>query len=87
MHDECTIKSLCAAKLLCRFLYKDEKLEQLVLEFKKHKRFWYPEVDVSKLNDRIFELKNEGWIVVSIIPNSNWLGVVKSYSILLQNNS
>jgi hypothetical protein len=42
------------------FLSKDEKLEQIVFEFKKHKRFWYPEVDVLKLNDRIFELKQEG---------------------------
>ena len=62
-------------------------MEQIVLEFKKQKRFWYPEVDVSKLNDRIFELKQEGWRVTSLTPNSNWLGVVKSYSILLQSDS
>lgn len=69
------------------FLSKDTKLQQIVVEFKKLKRFWYPEVDTSKLNDRIFELKNEGWSVLSITPNSNWQGVVKSYSILLQSDT
>jgi len=61
-------------------------LQQIVVEFKKHKRFWYPEVDVSKLNDRIFELNSEGWTVISLTPNSNWNGIIKSYSILLQSD-
>lgn len=59
-------------------------MEQVVIEFKKQKSFWFRELDVSKLNDRIFELKKDGWEVKSISPNSNFLGVVKSYSLLLQ---
>ncbi len=58
---------------------------QRVLEFKKL-NFWSSKLDISKLNEKIFQLNNDGWVLTSLISNTHFLGGVASYTLLLEKN-
>lgn len=48
------------------------------------KGFWTSRVDFDGLNELIFKLNSEGWIVQSMVPNTSFAGTVTSYSLLLE---
>ncbi len=56
---------------------------QRVIEFKKH-GFFSNQVQVDLLNDKIFQLNKDGWVIKSITPNSNFLGKVMSYTLWVE---
>lgn len=56
---------------------------QKIVEFSR-KNFWTSRVDLTWLNEEIFKLNNEGWVVKSMTPNTSFFGVVTSYSLLLE---
>ncbi len=58
---------------------------QRTLEFRKL-NFWSSGLDISKLNEKIFQLNNDGWVVISLISNTNFLGKVASYTLLIEKN-
>lgn len=56
---------------------------QRVIEFKK-KNFWSSKMDINVLNEKISALNNDGWVIKSITPNSTFIGIVTSYTLLVE---
>jgi len=56
---------------------------QKIIVFKKHD-FWTNQPNIDVLNEKIANLNSGGWKVVSIATNSNFLGIINSYSILIE---
>lgn len=56
---------------------------QKVIEFKK-RNFWSSSIDNNALNEKIYALNKDGWVVKSITPNSALMGTVMSYTILIE---
>ena len=56
---------------------------QRVIEFKK-KNFWSSQIDIHALNEKISALNKDGWVVKSITPNSTFIGIVSSYTLLVE---
>ena len=56
---------------------------QRVIEFKK-KNFWSSQIDINALNEKISALNKDGWIIKSITPNSTLIGIVTSYTLLVE---
>jgi hypothetical protein len=56
---------------------------QRVIEFKKLS-FWTSRPDLAQLNEQILQLNKDGWRVVTIAPNCTMLGLVTSYTLLLE---
>ncbi|RYV02161.1 hypothetical protein SOPP22_11395 [Shewanella sp. OPT22] len=56
---------------------------QKIVEF-TNRGFWSSKVGIEALNEKIYQLNNDGWIVKSMVPNTSFGGVVTSYSLLLE---
>jgi len=56
---------------------------QKVIVFKEMS-FWTSQPDISKLNHKIASLNNDGWKVTSIVPSTTIVGLVHSYTLLLE---
>ena len=69
-------------KLRVKLQTKDANMQKII-EFKK-KSFWSSKVNISELNDKITALNSEGWMVKSITPTANFLGITLSYTLLVE---
>ncbi|MBE8168522.1 MAG: hypothetical protein HAW66_09180 [Shewanella sp.] len=56
---------------------------QKIIEYRK-RNFWSSQLDLESLNKQIFELNKDGWFVKAITPNTAFIGVVTSYTLLLE---
>lgn len=56
---------------------------QKVIVFKEMS-FWTSQPDISELNSKIASLNNDGWNVMSIVPSTTMIGMVHSYTLLLE---
>lgn len=56
---------------------------QRVIEFKK-KSFWSSQIDINALNEKISTLNKDGWVIKSITPNATFIGIVTSYTLLIE---
>ncbi|WP_372871376.1 hypothetical protein [Shewanella sp.] len=56
---------------------------QLTTVFKRQS-FWGNEADHEALNAKIASLNQEGWRVISMTSNTNFLGMVRSYTLLIE---
>ena len=50
----------------------------------KIRNFWTNEPNLQKLNEKLLSLNSIGWKALSFTVNSNFLGIILSYSILLE---
>jgi hypothetical protein len=41
-------------------------------------------MDINVLNEKISALNKDGWVIKSIIPNSTFIGIVTSYTLLIE---
>lgn len=57
-----------------------------VVMFSKTKKWWHESPDLALLNTQISEMEKEGWTIVSISANTNFLGFVASYTILIESS-
>ncbi len=58
-----------------------------VILFSNTKKWWHECPDIDLMNTKISEMENEGWDVISISANTNFLGFVTSYTILLESSA
>ena len=56
---------------------------QRIVEFKRTS-FWSGHIDIDKLNEKMAAFNKDGWRVVTILSNTNFLGIVRSYTLLLE---
>ncbi|MBU2886439.1 DUF4177 domain-containing protein [Gilvimarinus agarilyticus] len=56
---------------------------QKVIVFRKMS-FWTSQPDMLKLNQKIQSLNKDGWKVQSIVPNVSMVGVIRSFTLLLE---
>lgn len=56
---------------------------QKVIQF-SHKSFWSGKPDLTKLNEKIGELNQDGWKIISVTPNAGSWGRLYSYTLLIE---
>ena len=56
---------------------------QKIIEFKK-RNFWSSQVDINQLNDKIYQLNQDGWRVLTVTANNSYFSGVFSYTLLLE---
>ncbi len=59
--------------------------QQKIIEFRK--RTWIGQLDLAALNRKIFQLNEEGWRLVSVIPNTAFTGGITSYTLFVETQS
>jgi hypothetical protein len=57
-----------------------------VIVYSKPVNFWYRVPDVEHLNKEIAEIENDGWSIVSVSANTNFFGVIVSYTVLVESS-
>jgi len=57
--------------------------QQKIIEFRK-RTFWVGQLDLAALNRKIFQLNQEGWRLVSVIPNTAFTGAITSYTLFVE---
>jgi hypothetical protein len=55
-----------------------------VVHFDKPDSAWVWKPDLNLLNAQIESIENDGWRVLSVTANTNLLGMVMSYTILIE---
>ncbi|MAD17534.1 MAG: hypothetical protein CL579_15920 [Alteromonadaceae bacterium] len=55
-----------------------------VVLFSKTKKWWHESPDIDLLNTQITEMEKDGWLVISISANTNFLGFISSYTLLVE---
>lgn len=55
-----------------------------VVVFEKTKKWWHESPDLELLNGRIAEIENDGWNVISVSANTNFFGIIASFTILIE---
>lgn len=55
-----------------------------VVLFSKTKKWWHESPDIDLLNAQITEMEKDGWLVISISANTNFLGFISSYTLLVE---
>jgi hypothetical protein len=61
-----------------------ERQMRKVVNFSKKKSIWSGEPDLDLLNTQIQEIENDGWHIVSVTANSQFLFGIMSYTILIE---
>lgn len=57
-----------------------------VVLFSKTKKWWHESPNLDSLNAKITEMEKDGWAIVSISANTNFLGFISSYTILVESS-
>jgi hypothetical protein len=55
-----------------------------VVIFNKKKSFWSDGPDLDLLNAQIQEMESDGWELVSVAANTNLMGGISSFTILIE---
>ncbi|MDP4487633.1 MULTISPECIES: hypothetical protein [Pseudoalteromonas] len=55
-----------------------------VVIFNKKKHFFWPRPDVNSLNQEIEQIEQDGWKVLSVTANCDFLGYISSFTILIE---
>ena len=61
------------------------RMRKVVL-FSKAKKWWHESPDLDLLNAQITEMEKDGWAIISISANTNFLGFISSYIILVESS-
>jgi hypothetical protein len=72
--------ALCAEWNLPKRIY----LMRKVVLFSKAKKWWHESPDVDLLNAQITDIEKDDWSIVSVSANTNFLGFISSYTILIE---
>lgn len=55
-----------------------------VVVFDKVSRWWYETPNIDLLNEQIAEIESDGWQILSVTANTNSLGLISSYTLLIE---
>ncbi|WP_149983077.1 hypothetical protein [Pseudoalteromonas rhizosphaerae] len=58
---------------------------QKIIEFKKQRGFFRGGIDIDALNERIYQLNQDGWKVINVSASAGLYGQVYSYILLIEN--
>ena len=57
---------------------------QKIIEFKKQRGFFRGGIDIDALNERIYQLNQDGWKVINAVPLAGFYGQVHGYTLLIE---
>ncbi|MBB1507265.1 hypothetical protein H5203_17440 [Pseudoalteromonas sp. SG41-1] len=58
---------------------------QKIIEFKKQRGFFRGGIDIDALNERIYQLNQDGWKVINVSASAGLYGQVYAYILLIEN--
>ena len=58
---------------------------QKIIEFKKQRGFFRGGIDIDALNERIYQLNQEGWKVINVSASTELYGQAYAYILLIEN--
>jgi len=57
---------------------------QKVIEFKKTR--FFGGIDTEALNEKIYQLNQDGWKVINVSSNTGFFGEANGYALLIEND-
>lgn len=58
---------------------------QKIVEFRKHRGFFRGGINIDALNERIYQLNQDGWKVINVNAATGLYGQVYAYILLIEN--